>query len=102
MSDKSKNVKLPMELLDLIKKRNGAKPPGEVLLAIYKEYEYLESVARRVTGAKENDPINISESIEKFFEDIHVEMDHLRKSHDDFKLMLQGIQLALNAGILKP
>jgi len=99
---KSRNVKLSEELIEAIKKRAPDAPPGETLLAIYKEYEYLETVARRVTGADENDNINISEAIERFFKDIHVEMDHLRKSHDDFKLMLQGIQLALNAGILKP
>jgi len=90
---KSKNVKLPMELLELIKKRNGAKPPGEVLLEIVKEYEYLESVARRVTGAKETDPINISESIEKFFEKTLNELDQLRKGHDEYRTMLQGLNL---------
>ncbi len=92
-NNKSKNVKIPEELVEAIKTRAPDTPPGETLLTIYKEYEYLETVARRVTGAKENDPINISESIDKFFEKTNDELAVLRKSHDEFKIMLQGLQM---------
>lgn len=93
-NDKSKNVKIRLELLQLLEKRTGSnKNPGDTLLAIYKEYEYLETVARRVTGAKEDEPINISEAIEKFFVNTNDELAQLRKSHDDFRIMLQGLQL---------
>jgi len=92
-NNKSKNVKISEELVEAIKKRAPDAPPGETLLEIYKEYEYLETVARRVTGAGENVNINISEAIEKFFANTNDELAQLRKSHDDFKIMLQGLQL---------
>lgn len=89
----SRNVKLPTELIDLVKKRAPDAPPGETLLAIYKEYEYLETVARRVTGAKENDPIKISEAIDKFFKDTQDDLDKLRKSSVEMETMIKGLQL---------
>lgn len=92
-NNKSKNVKISEELVEAIKKRAPDVPPGETLLAIYKEYEYLETVARRVTGAKENEQIKISEAIEKFFAKTNDELTILRKSHDEFRIMLQGLQL---------
>jgi hypothetical protein len=93
LNNKSKNIKIPIELEELVKKRAPDAPPGETLLAIYKEYEYLETVARRVTNAKENEPIKISEAIEQFFANTQNELAELRKSHDDFRIMLQGIQM---------
>ena len=92
-NNRSKNVKLSEELIEAIKKRAPDVPPGETLLEIYKEYEYLESVARRVTGTKENDPIKISEAIEKFFEKTLNDLEQLRKAHDEYKTMLQGLNL---------
>lgn len=92
-NNKSENVKIPIELKEAVKKRAPDTPPGETLLAIYKEYEYLETVARRVTGAKENDPIKISEAIEKFFEKMLNDLERLRKEHDEYKTMLQGLNL---------
>ncbi len=93
MSNNTKNIKVPIELEELVKKRAPHVPPGETLLAIYKEYEYLETVARRVTGANENDPIKISEAIEKFFEKMLNDLERLRKEHDEYKTMLQGLNL---------
>jgi hypothetical protein len=90
---KSKNVKLSEELIDAVKNRAPDAPPGETLLAIYKEYEYLETVARRVTGVKENEPVNISKAIDKFFANTQNELAELHKSHDDFRIMLQGLQM---------
>lgn len=93
VNNKSKNIKIPMELVQLIEKRAPDAPPGETLLAIYKEYEYLETVARRVTGAKENDPIKISEAIDKFFKDTQDDLDKLRKSSVEMETMIKGLQL---------
>jgi len=92
-NNKTKNVKIPEELIEAIKTRSPDAPPGETLLTIYKEYEYLESVARRITGAKEDEPIKISEAIEKFFEKMLNDLDRLRKEHDEYKTMLQGLNL---------
>jgi len=89
----TKNVKLSVELVESINGRNPNSPIGATLLEIYKEYEYLENVARRVTGAKENDPINISEAIEKFFANTQNELAQLKKGHDEYKIMLQGLQM---------
>jgi hypothetical protein len=50
-NSKSKNVKLPEELIEAVKKRAPDTPPGETLLAIYKEYEKLESLAKCVNNA---------------------------------------------------
>jgi len=92
-NNKSKNVKIPEELIDAVKKRAPDIPPGETLLAIYKEYEYLETVARRITGAGENDVVDISKTIEQFFEKTLNELDQLRKGHDEYRTMLQGLNL---------
>jgi len=42
---KSKAVKLPVKLIDLIKGTEGDKPPGEVLLNAYTEYLKLKTLA---------------------------------------------------------
>ena len=91
--EKTRNVKLSIELIDLLKKRAPDVPPGETLLAIYKEYEYLETVARRVTGVKENEPIKISEAIDKFFKDTQGELERLIKSSKEMETMIQGLKL---------
>lgn len=92
-NNKSKNIKVPLELEELVKKRAPDAPPGETLLAIYKEYEYLETVARRVTGAGEKDKINITEAIDKFFANTKSEVEQLRKSSIEMETMIKGLQL---------
>jgi hypothetical protein len=42
----SKNVKLPIELIDMVKVRAPDVPPGETLFTIYREYEKLEALSK--------------------------------------------------------
>lgn len=93
INSKTKNVKLPVALVDSVYKRKPDTPAGTTLMEIYTEYEYLETVARRVAGVNDTEPIKISEAIEKFFEKTLNELDELRKAHDEYKTMLQGLNL---------
>ncbi len=93
INNKTKNVKLSTDLVDSIHKRNPDAPIGATLLEIYTEYEYLETVARRVACVKENEPIKISEAIEKFFSTTLDEVERLRKSSIEMETMIKGLNM---------
>jgi len=86
----SKNVKLPLELVESIEKRSSGRPPGEVLLEIYKEYELLEGLTAPIRMNRKG-----FEKVSVY--DILVDRDNrineLQTQINELKTMFQGMKI---------
>lgn len=87
---KSKNVKIPLELIELIEKRSGARTVGEVLLETFKEYELLEGLANSIRKNRKN--LNKA-SIYEVFLDRDQRINKLQEEIDEVKTMLKGLEI---------
>lgn len=87
---KSKNVKIPLELVDMIEKRSGGKPPGEVLFEIYKEYELIEGLASSIRANKKN---LVKASVYEVLLDRDQKINELQTQIDEVKMMLKGLEI---------
>ncbi len=94
-NNKSKNVKLPEDLIDAVKKRAPDAAPGETLLAIYKEYEKLETLAKCVSEVYASDSSKgpVYDMLKPFIDTQGQKFDVYQRSIDELKTMLQGLQL---------
>lgn len=89
---KSKAVKLPLELVELIEKRDPDRPPGDVLFGIVKDYIDLEDYAK----TKEiviNDKESLSNVIKKAYEGKVEYADKLIKRIDDLGKVIEGLDI---------
>ena len=86
----SKNVKIPLELVELIDKRSGGRPPGEVLFEIYKEYELVEGLASSIRKNRKN--LDKASVYEVFLERDQM-IDELKEQVDEVKMMLKGLEI---------
>ena len=94
MSKKSKSVKLPAELIDALEKRKDKGPPGEVLLAIVKDYELLEAYAKHISSQDHvNHMIDVSGVMKQFISDTGAKIDQFIKSYDELKAMVLGLRM---------
>ena len=89
--EKTRNVKLSTELIDAIKKRAPDAAPGETLLAIYKEYEKLEALAK-CTGTDATNP-SVYDALKAYIDCWDKKFEAYQRSIDELKTMLQGLQL---------
>lgn len=87
---KSKNVRLPLELVESIEKRNPGKPPGEVLLDIYLEYESLEGLASSIRMNRKDLQ---KASVYEVLVDRDNRINEMKAEIDELKKMLQGLQI---------
>lgn len=94
---KSKNVKLPLELVEAIEKRNSGKPLGEVLLEIYKEYERLEGLARSIAYVEKRDSgkINVSDTIIRYTTSKSQDMTKFEETLSELRTMVVGLEIFL-------
>lgn len=88
----SKNVKIPVELVELIEKRSGGRPPGEVLFEIVNDYvkfeNYVLSLKFNLTGKE-----TMSELVIRVNELQKANMADVQKQITDLKTMLQGMEM---------
>lgn len=88
---KSKNVKIPVELVELIVKRDPDRPPGEVLLDIVNDYLKLEDYARslklELTGKE-----TVSEILIKYHKWQDENTESVKKQIDELKSMIKGTE----------
>ena len=87
---KSKTIRLPLQLVESLEKRNPGKPPGEVLLDIYKEYELLEGF---VSSIRMNRKDLERASVYEIVVDRDRSINDLRAETNDLKKMLEGMQI---------
>lgn len=86
----SKNVKIPMELVEKIEKRLPDKTVGEGLLEIYKEYELLEGLALSI---KMNRKDLDGSTVYEVMVDRDNRINELQTQIDELKTMLQGMEI---------
>ncbi len=87
---KSKNVKIPLELVDEIEKRSGDRTVGEVLFEIYKEYERIESFTSSI---KSNRKDLAKSSVYEVIVDRDQSINELKSQVDELKTMFRGLEI---------
>ncbi|MFH0904264.1 MAG: hypothetical protein V1854_03640 [Methanobacteriota archaeon] len=87
---KSKNVRLPLALVEALEKRNTGKPPGDVLLDIYMEYESLEGLASSIRMNRKDLQ---KASVYEVLVDRDNRINEMKAEIDELKKMLQGLQI---------
>ena len=89
---KSKNIKVPLELLELIQNRTKDGPPGQVLLEIVKDYTVLEDYARSV-NKQHASKASVSEIIIGYYREQDMNIAEVEKSITELKTMLKGLEI---------
>lgn len=91
---KSKNVKLPLELVESIEKRGSGRPPGEMLYEIYREYELIENFAISITvNRKDLERATVYEKIRRSVTDGEEQLKGFQTQIDELKTMLKGLEI---------
>lgn len=89
---KSKNVKIPLELVEIIEKRSNGRTPGEALLEIVKDYVSLEDYARhlklKLTGKE-----NVSEIMIRYYGEQDANIAEIKESINELKTMVRGLEI---------
>lgn len=89
---KSKNVKIPLELVEIIDKRTNGRTPGEALLEIVLDYVALEDYARslklKLTGKE-----SVSEIMIRYYEEQGTNIAEIRESLNELKTMVRGLEI---------
>lgn len=86
----SKNVKIPLELVEIIEKRIPDKTVGEALFEIYKEYALLEGLAESI---KMNRKDLEGATVYEVMVDRDNRINELQTQIDELKTMLQGMEI---------
>lgn len=91
---KSKNIKIPLELVESLEKRNTGRSPGEKMLEIYKEYELLEGLASSISvSTKVSEKATVYERILRYLTDGDENVKDMQTQINELKTMLQGLQI---------
>jgi len=91
---KSKNIKIPMELVESLEKRNNGMTPGEKLLEIYREYELIENFAISITvNRKDLEKATVCEKIRRSVTDGEEQLKGFQTQIDELKTMLKGLEI---------
>ena len=91
---KSKAVKIPVKLLDIIKETEGDKPPGEVLQNTYIEYMKLKTLADVLSdmGGKDTGRL-VSDIILMHVKGESSKYEKFDKSLTELSTMVQGLSI---------
>jgi len=89
---KSKAVKIPVELIDLIKGTEGDKPPGEVLQNAYTEYLKLKTLAD-VLADTEGSGYPVSDVIIMHVKEESSKYEKFDESLTELSAMVQGLSI---------
>lgn len=88
---KSKNVKIPLGLVELIEKRDPGRPPGEVLEEIVNDYvkieDYAKSLKLDLTGKEK-----LSEILIKYHNFQDANTADVKKQIAELKTMIDGTE----------
>lgn len=85
---KGKAIKIPQELADLLEERKSGKPPGEVLLEIYKDYQKLEDFASAKRSSAQYGS-KVSDIVIQYDERI----DAFEQKLTEVSTMMQGLKI---------
>ena len=94
MAIKSKAVKIPVEVIDLIKETEGDMPPGEVLQNTYHEFMKLKALADVLSGMDgEGTGRSVSDIIIVHIKDESGKYEKFDKSLTELSTMVQGLSI---------
>jgi len=86
---KAKNIKVPLELLELIEKRTGTtKNPGKTLLEIVQEYEKVEMLMQCVSDGTET--TSVYDALKTYMDNWGKRFDGFQNSIDQLNIMLKS------------
>jgi predicted CopG family antitoxin len=88
----SKNVKIPLELLEIIEKRGNGRPPGETLLEIVKDYVEIENYVRSLK-LKQTGNERVSEVIRRYYDQQDSNINEVKNSIDELKSLVKGLEI---------
>ena len=91
-NNKSKNIKVSQELLELLEKRGVVKNPCEALLTLCKEYEKLEALARCVDKTADLSKVSVFEILTSYLENGKKRYEDLQASINDLRTMFKGLE----------
>lgn len=86
----SKNVKIPIELLEIVEKRGNGRPPGETLLDIVKDYVDIENYVRSLK-LKQTGNERVSEVIKRYYDQQDSNIDEVKTSIEELKSLVKGL-----------
>ena len=89
---KSKNVRIPLELVEILESRKPDKPLGEVLFDIVKDYVALEDYTRSLE-LKQTGKESVSEIIIRHHDWQDKNTAEVKKSIDELKIMIKGMEI---------
>lgn len=92
VNSKTKNVKLPVELVDSVYKRKPDTPAGATLMEIYTEYEKLEELAKGLVPDADLSKNSVFDVFATFFSNGKEREYARQKAIDDLKIMLEGLE----------
>jgi len=87
---KSKGIKIPLELVESLEKRNTGRPPGETLLDIYKEYELIENFTSSIRANRKDLQ---KASVYDIIVDRDNRINEMKVEINELKTMFQGLQI---------
>jgi len=94
MVPKSKAVKIPVEVIDLIKENEGDIPPGEVLQSTYHEFIKLKALADALSDMDGEDTgRSVSDIIIVHIKDESGKYEKFDKSLMELSTMVQGLSI---------
>ncbi len=89
---KSKTIRIPFELVEIIENRDPGKQPGDALLEIVKDYVNIENYARSLklkqTG---NEPV--SEIIIRYHDWQDANTANVKEQIIELKTMIKGLEI---------
>lgn len=86
-------VKLPPELVEIAKARDGSKPPGEVLLDMIRDYLRLEAYAKAIASSEGKEVTSASEVIIRWQREADDELNSIKKQARETMTMLEGMEI---------
>lgn len=94
MAIKSKAVKIPVEVIDLIKETEGDIPPGEVLQNTYHEFMKLKALADVLSGMDGDDTgRSVSDIIIVHIKDESGKYEKFDKALTELSAMVHGLSI---------
>lgn len=91
---KSKGIKIPMELVEILEKRSNGRTPGEKLHEIYKQYELIENFAISITvNRKDLEKATVYEKIRRTITDGEEQLKGFQTKIDELYTMLKGLEI---------
>lgn len=94
---KSKNVKLPLELIEILEKHPGDQPAGEKLLVMVKDHERLEAIAADIARQKKLDlsKTTPAQVIVDYITDGNIKFNQMQEAINELKIMVEGLEIYL-------